>query len=1111
MTTSDQSQFTSQLYELLRTTATGTDTSALRSATSTLNKKFYNTPACVPALLSIACEAADAGVRQLAAVEARKRCEVFWCECPLDVIHQGHALLLTRLGQEPERSVANALARLIAAIALQDVPSGRWPELMPTVLQAAASAEAGQREVAAMTMLYVLQAVTLDDIQAYTADVFNVLSSHLTDAESRAVRITAMESMGEIAGYVSASDKAMVKYFQDRLPAMVAVVKEAMEAGDETSTARGLAVFDELVSGEAPVLNAHMAQFVEFVCSSFANTQLDEEVRMMAGNILILLPLYKTKHIIKLKLVHPILQAVLPVAAEPEDADDDEDEDSPARIAIKCVHAFGMHFPPSQVFPILSATVSEYASNSANPSARRAGMMILALVVDGCADAARVHLDDLVTMVLALMADQDASVRKAACLCMSALGETLSVGTTHHARILPALFSLMHDVTHVEVLRHATNALDTILDGLGEDIMPYIHDLMTVLTQLLRIDDTKMRQVVVGAIGSAASASSEQFAPFFAHVVPMILELMALADVEDTALMLLRGIAIDTMSAMADAVGPEVFRPYLAQTTQLAIESMNITSEPKVKECAYCFFGVLARLYKTEFTPMLPQLVPALMASIDTKEAFFEDDDDDDEATEAGAAEGATVHERQASGEDLFAMGDDGFDSDDNEDDDDAFKVSSAIAEEKATALEVLADLFESTENDFLPYLDGTVEAFMGNTDHYHDGVRKAVVIGLFKILITTNKMSGSATSKWEAGLPLKAPVHDTVRQMTELVMTAMLKMLEEEDDRVVAAEICDAIQSAMHNMGPVLIHVTGHLDKLCNLAVSILEGKHFSQTQDDEDIELDADELAEYDAILIAGAADVVGALAQALGASFCPYATRFLVQLAKYFTPKAQVAERSMAIGTLAEIVDGVKAGVTEWHKGMLDLFQRGLRDPESEVRSNASYGLGLLAQHTNVPYDAREFVMMLSASITSGDLPQEHDNACGAAARILMRNDSWAELADLVPALISTLPMRADFEENATAIDLLVRILVAASGSVGQQQQQAAVALVGSVAPQLVSVIAQYLLPANNMQTDAEKRHELVMAIKGAVTVQAQLQQAVGGLPQELQGAFMAALSS
>lgn len=68
-------------------------------------------------------------------------------------------------------------------------------------------------------------------------------------------------------------------------------------------------------------------------------------------------------------------------------------------------------------------------------------------------------------------------------------------------------------------------------------------------------------------------------------------------------------------------------------------------------------------------------------------------------------------------------------------------------------------------------------------------------------------------------------------------------------------------------------------------MAMQILEQKAFCQQDPDQDEDEEAPEdQAEYDAVLVSSAGDLVGALANALGAEFAPAFNAFYPLIVKY-----------------------------------------------------------------------------------------------------------------------------------------------------------------------------------------------------------------------------------
>ncbi|CAK5267635.1 unnamed protein product [Mycena citricolor] len=185
------SNFVQGLHDLLQQ-ATAGDTNLLKSATAQLNLEYYKNPACIPALASIMSSAATQPVRQLAAVEMRKR------------VSQNSSALWTQLGQS-DRShlVRHSVARVIAAIANIEIPLGTWPELLGflTHLCLPASAATG----IGIFMLYTF---------------FTLFSQLLADPESIEVRITTVRALGVIASYIDVEDKAEVSVLHPQILAL---------------------------------------------------------------------------------------------------------------------------------------------------------------------------------------------------------------------------------------------------------------------------------------------------------------------------------------------------------------------------------------------------------------------------------------------------------------------------------------------------------------------------------------------------------------------------------------------------------------------------------------------------------------------------------------------------------------------------------------------------------------------------------------------------------------------------------------------------------------------------------------------------------------------------
>lgn len=145
----------------------------------------------------------------------------------------------------------------------------------------------------------------------------------------------------------------------------------------------------------------------------------------------------------------------------------------------------------------------------------------------------------------------------------------------------------------------------------------------------------------------------------------------------------------------------------------------------------------------------------------------------------------------------------------------------------------------------------------------------------------------------------------------------------------------------------------------------------------------------AEYDAMLLEHAGEAIPALAAAAGGdAFAPFFAGFLPlllcktvsALSSGFEPRSAcapcaqfptwsqsqadshssphqkqgctVAEKSFAVGTLAESIQGLGAASAQFVSRLLPVLLSTAREADPEVRSNAVFGLGVLAEHGGRP---------------------------------------------------------------------------------------------------------------------------------------------------------------
>ncbi|OMH82724.1 putative importin subunit beta-4 [Zancudomyces culisetae] len=984
----DQS-FLENLKVQLHNLVFANDTETLRTVTKKLNDEFYVHNECLPGLVEIATGAPEWQVRQLAAVELRKQISKLWEKQDEKVKQQVREHLLKKMFEEQEKLTQHGLGRAVTSIARIDVPNNAWPGLVEFLYESCNSPAVSHREIG----IYVLDSL-LEMISETISDNFqplmDLLEKLLNDPESLQVRVTAMEAMCKVGEYIE--EKREVTRFQETVPAMARVLETCLQAGDEDNASKCFEVLNILLLLETPLLNKHLGEFVEFGLTVGSNLDLDSNLRVMALNFLAWAATYKRTRIQKLKIVPGLIERIMVITKE-EDSDDISEE-SPSRVALRVLNVLSTNMPPAQVFPIVWGHVVQYMQ-SADPLERKGGMLALAITVEGSVDFVRSQVSDLVGVVSAGLRDSDSRVQKAACMALGCFAEELAAEiSTFHKELLPSIINILYTSTSADTGKHACNALDAILEGLGESTNEYLPTLVPQLIALVDNGPSDVKVTAMAAIGSAAHASGKGFLPFFTETMQRIGKAMTVTEGDDE--ISLRGVATDTAGTMAEMAGKEAFLPYLAEIVQLTFQGMK-TQHATLRDCGFCFFGVISRVFDAELEPYLPHIVGEALATFATEETLGESD-----------------------GVDLIS--DEAEDEDENSD----FNVSTAAAEEKEIAADCVAELFASTRAKFLPYVSSIVPELLKLLVHYSDTTRKSAVSSLFVFITTFNSMG--TKEPWVSGVPATVPLVENVTSIVEMSMPPIMEMWAEEDSTIVVTQILVELREAMSSVGPALIQ--NYVQPIVENLQLLLQKKALCQMPDfEDDDEPVAGELAEYDSLLIGAAGDCVSELSNVMGASFVPLLPSFIPLFQTFSSPACAVAERSMAVGCMSEITKNLGAEITPATEPLYSMFMQGLADPEAEVMSNSAYGIGVLVLNSTVDWSTqfenilKALWLLFSKNTNASNLL---DNACGSVARLILKLPDLIPYSDVLPVWLSCLPLKEDHMEDAVVYDAICYLI-------------------------------------------------------------------------------------
>nr|KAF6484974.1 importin 4 [Rousettus aegyptiacus] len=400
-----------------------------------------------------------------------------------------------------------------------------------------------------------------------------------------------------------------------------------------------------------------------------------------------------------------------------------------------------------------------------------------------------------------------------------------------------------------------------------------------------------------------------------------------------------------------------------------------------------------------DLAPYLPQITTLMLLSLRSTEGIVPQYD---------GSSSFLLFDDESDGEEEEELMDEGEEEEDDSEIS-GYSVENAFFDEKEDACAALGEVSVNTSVAFLPYMESVFEEVFRLLECPHLNVRKAAHEALGQFCCALHKACQSSPSE-----PNTAALQAALAQVVPSYMQAVYG----ERERQVVMAVLEALTGVLRSCGTLTLQPPGRLAELCNVLKAVLQRKTACQDTDDDEEE-DEDQ-AEYDAMLLEHAGEVIPALAAVAGGdAFAPFFAGFLPLLLCKTKQGCTVAEKSFAVGTLAESIQGLGAASAQFVSRLLPVLLSAAREADPEVRSNAIFGLGVLAEHGGRP--AQEHFPKLLGLLLPLLARERHDrvrdNICGALARLLMASPTKKPEPQVLAALLHALPLKEDLEEWVT----------------------------------------------------------------------------------------------
>lgn len=585
--------------------------------------------------------------RETAAVVFRRMCfvsietPILWPRASPSVRLQGRAELLSCIRDEQLDRVRRKICDCVCEIAKSD--EEQWPELLPTLFELTQSASPLHRE-AAFHVFSNHPTIFGDQLPRYLGVVHQLLASALADTEPRMeVRVYALKAA---IAFIRCEDTGSNKsVFSDIVPAMLALIHTcALSPQHATDASQALQSFVELAEAEPLFLRQHVRLIIQTMVQICGNTQLDDEPRRLAIEVVTELTEKRPHMMRKLPEFAPVvLPVVFGLMVEIEDDDDwsntddieDDVEESNAIVGEQVLDRLACALGGKTLLPVAFQHIMQMLQNQ-DWKYRHAALMAISAIGEGCKRVMEGELEQILQVVVRYLEDPHERVRHAACNALGQMStdfaETLQVH--FHALVVPALVRTMQD-SNARVQTHAAAALVNFSENAEKELLnPYLDDLLSNLYHLLSSNRRVVQEQALQTIAVVAEAAKELFGKYYDTFMPLLMHILEQAV--DAQHRVLRGKAMECISLICYVVGPERSKMDALRTMQILVRTPADQMAPDDPQATYLDWACL-RICNTlgaDFMPYLSFVMPPLLykARLKPDLAILDTDDPNAEA-----------------------------------------------------------------------------------------------------------------------------------------------------------------------------------------------------------------------------------------------------------------------------------------------------------------------------------------------------------------------------------------------------------------------------------------------------------------------------------------------
>ncbi|CAL5224745.1 g7478 [Coccomyxa viridis] len=957
----------------------------------------------LPHLLATVQQSQSPEVQLLAAQTLRKHVPRDWRRLSSQVQDGMKAGIQELLSGERVGTVRRALAMAAAAMARICVPANQWPSLLPWLHGCTQSPSEAQRETALMLICSLIETIG-EHMRQHFSTLVQVADAGLKDSSER-VRGQALAAVATLVQWVA--EEPEVKTFRTLVPSILQMAQAGLAAEDEHVAIEACEIFIDLIEAPAPVLGPTIPDLVRWCLQVATTTGYDLATREMALQVVQWLARYKPRQLAKSGAVKAVMQVICQLCAEPDPPEhDDADQLPAAKFAAQAIDVLALHLPNKLILPD-ALNFAQEAIGSPEAHVRAAACTVIVDVAEGCSDALRKKLLPVLQIVGKGFQDPDKKVRGQAMFALGELAAHCQPEMSKHAgEALPHVFAAMAE-DDATLQEQACYALDSFCENLEEEMTQYLRPLLERLAGILNSSPSvELQAGALSAISSSAAAAGPGFTPYARDALALLRGFM---DITDEEKLRCRVRATEAVGVIAASVGMEVLGPSLQDFVAAALRGLQI-EDSELREFTHGMLGSIADKLGKDFAPFLPHAVEAAFASCSQEDGTAGDDSEEEGSAEAKS---------ESLGSDID---DDEEDEDDEEGASRRLNVRTGILDEKAAAAQALGLYAKGTLELYGPYVERTLSILQRMASYFHDDVREQAYDSLAYLVAATAK-----------AFPTSAPgkVSGEVQHVLDAAMAILLHAVEADDDKeAVSVAIAGAV-GLVRGLGAE--PCAAYLEKLISNITKVASGEALCQLAEEDEEEMEEEEEQEEnpDENLLVAVGDALPALAAALGPdTYAPiFAQQHAEALFKWMRGSQPDSVRAAGMGALAEVSRELGHHMVPYVPKLLPIILRELRCEMSDNRRNSAFAAGTLvsAAPEATSQHALNLLQALQPLFQADEEPGTRDNAAGAVSRMILALGSHLPLEQVVPVLLSAVPLKEDLDEVAPVSSALAAMLI------------------------------------------------------------------------------------